>query len=550
MVTYVSMRPILNVLALVLGLSLAGCGAGDTATLASDQSTAPQVETGLGLLQGEQQGDTRVFRGVPYARPPVGDSRWRPPVSPEPWEGVRSATTFGPACWQRPMPESSVYTRGDLNLSEDCLYLNIWTAASSVDESRPVMVWFHGGGHARGWSGAKVYDGAALAQKGVVLVTLNYRLGPFGFMAHPALTAESPHGASGNYGLLDKIAALEWVRDNIGAFGGDADNVTIFGQSAGSWSVCYLMASPLARGLFHRAIGHSGGCFTGGRPHLSDAVDGGLSAHDRGVAVAADLGIDSDLGSGVTAAALRAVSAEDVLAASPGIGVVVDGWVLPRPARAIFEAGEHNHVPVVLGAMSDEGAALYAAIQEVPRAEFVAGVREEYGALADDVLAAYEDDVDTSTRKAARAIAGDRTFVWEMRTWARILAPMENDVFLYFFRHAPPIFRPYVLERAAIDVPEGRRGLGAYHSGDLAYVFGNVGVVGIDWTDWDHTLSEAISQYWVNFARTGDPNGAGLPSWPRYGIETDESLEFGAEIRTRAGVRRDKLDLFDQYHAR
>ena len=509
----------------------------------------PQVETGLGLLEGEHQGETRVFRGVPYARPPVGAGRWRPPVAPEPWEGVRRATTFGPACWQRPWPESSIYTRGDLNLSEDCLYLNIWTATSAVDESRPVMVFFHGGGHARGRGSATVYDGAALAQKGVVAVTLNYRLGPFGFMAHPALAAESAHQVSGNYGLLDQIAALEWVRDHIGAFGGGADNVTIFGQSAGSWSVCYLTASPVAAGLFHKAIGHSGGCFVSQRPHLSEAVDGQPSAHDRGVATATDLGIDSGLGAEDAAAALRAIAPEDILAASTGVGAVVDGWVLPKPARAIFEAGEHQEVPMILGAMADEGAALYETVQELPRAEFVANLREEYGAQADDVIAAYGEEVDTSTKQAARAIAGDRTFVWEMRTWARMMARTDNPVFHYFFSHAPPVFRLYVSEQAEIEVPEGPRGLGAYHSGDLAYVFGNVGLVGFGWTDWDHQLSESISQYWVNFARTGDPNGAGLPAWPRYDAETEESLEFGAEIRARTGVRRDKLDLFDQYYA-
>ena len=197
------------------------------------------------------------FGALPYAEPPVGDARWRAPVAKASWEGARSAATFGPACWQQLTPESSIYTRGDLDRNEDCLYLNVWTAAEQAAEARPVMVWFHGGGHTGGWGSAQIFDGTSLANKGVVLVTINYRLGPFGFLAHPALTAESPHAASGNYGLLDKVAALEWVRDNIAAFGGDPGNVTIFGQSAGSWSVCYLMASPLASSLFHKAIGHS-----------------------------------------------------------------------------------------------------------------------------------------------------------------------------------------------------------------------------------------------------------------------------------------------------
>ena len=274
--------PMLASVAAVLALS-AGTVAG-----AAGQPLGPVVETSPGALAGERVAgheEVLVFRGVPYAEPPVGDARWRPPTAKAAWEGTRAATTFGAACWQRPTPDTSIYTRGDLERDEDCLYLNVWTAAADAAEARPVMVWFHGGGHSGGWGSARVFDGTALAQKGVVLVTINYRLGAFGFLAHPALSAESPHGSSGNYGLLDKVAALEWVRDNAAAFGGDPGNVTIFGQSAGSWSVCYLMASPLAAGLFHKAIGHSGGCFRGGRPDLE-------AAHGQGLAAAAALGAE------------------------------------------------------------------------------------------------------------------------------------------------------------------------------------------------------------------------------------------------------------------
>lgn len=547
------MQSVSTVAAIVLGASLAACGAGDPAVSDGDSrdgGSAPLAETSVGLLEGERQGDTHVFRGVPYAQAPVGDLRWRPPKPVAPWEGVRQASTFGPACWQRDYDTASIYTRGDLNMSEDCLYLNVWTAASEDDEPRPVMVWLHGGGHARGWGSAKVYDGAALARKSVVVVTINYRLGPFGFLAHPALSAESPHAVSGNYGLLDTIAALEWVRDNVRAFGGDPDNVTIFGQSAGSWSVCYLMASPLARGLFHKAIGQSGGCFKGGRPRLAAASGGRAPAHDLGVSMTDELGIGRDLDAKAVSAALRDLSVEEVLSVGAGAGVVVDGWVLPKPARAIFEASEHARVPVLLGAMADEGAALFATAQEVPREEFVADVREEYGDLADDLLVVYADELDRSTRDAFRAIAGDRTFVWEMRAWARALAETQDDVFLYFFSHPPPVFRVYTSERAPTEGQEEGRTLGAYHSGDLAYVFGNVGTVGFDWTDRDHVLSDAVSQYWVNFARSGDPNGPGLPPWPRYRIDTDEWQEFNTEIRAESGVLRDKLDLFDRYYDR
>ena len=523
-------------------LVLSACGAGDAGAPAGEP-LGPVVETRLGTLAGEHAaGDdgVLVFRGVPYAAPPVGDARWRAPAPGAAWEGERPATAFGPACWQRLTPESSIYTRGDLERNEDCLYLNVWTAAEQAAEARPVMVWFHGGGHTGGWGSAQVFDGAALAKKGVVLVTINYRLGPFGFLAHPALTAESPHASSGNYGLLDKVAALEWVRDNVAAFGGDPGNVTIFGQSAGSWSVCYLMASTLAAGLFHKAVGHSGGCFRGGRPDLP-------AAHEAGLEAAAALGAEG--GGAGALAALRALDAEAVLASELGSGAIVDGWFLPRPARAIFAAGEHNDVPVIVGALADEGTTLYAGMPERTGAELAALLREQYGDHADALLAAYEPEIEKSTKRGAQAIQADRGFVWEMRTWARAVETAGNDAYLYFFSQAPPVFRIYVPERAAIDMPDGPDGYGAYHSGDLAYAFGNTGRVGLNWTAWDHEISRAMSQYWVNFARTGDPNGGGLATWPRYEAAADEWLEFGADVKTTREVRKEKLDLFDLVNA-
>ena len=523
-------------------LVVSACGAGDADQPAGD-TLGPIVETSLGTLEGERvAGDdgVLVFRGVPYAEAPVGDNRWRAPVAKAAWDGARPATTFGPACWQRLTPASSIYTRGDLGRDEDCLYLNVWTAAEQATDARPVMVWFHGGGHTGGWGSAKIFDGAALAGQDVVLVTINYRLGPFGFLAHPALTAESPHAASGNYGLLDKVAALEWVRDNIAAFGGDPGNVTIFGQSAGSWSVCYLMASPLAAGLFHKAIGHSGGCFRGGRPDLGAAQEAGLAA-------AAELGVEGDDAEALTA--LRALDAEAVLDSRIGSGAIVDGWFMPRPAREIFAAGEHNDVPVIVGALANEGTTLYASMPERTGAELDAMLREQYGEHAEALQAAYAPEVEKSTKWGAQAIQADRSFVWEMRTWARAVEASGNAAYLYLFSQAPPVFRIYVPERAAIDMPDGPDGYGAYHSGDLAYAFGNTRLVGIDWTEWDHEISHAMTRYWANFARTGDPNGEGLATWPRYEAATDEWLEFGSDIKTTREVRKEKLDLFDRVNA-
>ena len=537
---------------LVLGATaLAACGGASEP--GPDEFGGPAVQTMAGEIEGvwaDESEDVSVFRGVAFAQPPVGDLRWRPPVSVESWDGTRMAAEFGPACWQARNPDNSPYARGELPRSEDCLTLNVWTPALEPGERLPVMVWFHGGGHSSGVGSAKIFDGTAMARKGVIMVTANYRLGPLGFLAHPALSAESAHGSSGNYGILDHVATLEWVRDNIAAFGGDSGNVTIFGQSAGSWSVCVLQASPLARGLFHKAIGHSGGCFGAPRLHLTKrgGQATGASGHDAGLAIAAELGAEGDGPDG--SAALRAAGPEAVMdaqrAVGRGTGVVVDGWVMPALADAIFAAGEQNDVPVIVGSMANEGTTLYAGMAEPPRDEFIAGLRSQYGDRTDALVAAYDRELHTSTRTAGQAISADRNFTWQMRAWARAMGD-RNAVYLYFFSHAPPVFRLYLPDRPDLDVPGGRRGAGAYHSGDLAYAFANVGLVGIDWNDRDRELSDQISQYWVNFATTGDPNGAGLPVWPQYDRESETAIEFGTDGTTvLSAVRKAKLDLFDR----
>ena len=537
----------------VLGTVLlaTACG-GETGTSEVPESASvPVVQTSAGQLEGawaDEAAGVSVFRGIAFAEPPVGDLRWRPPAPVESWEGTKTATRFGPACWQARNPEDSPYSRGELTRSEDCLTLNVWSPAADGDQM-PVMVWFHGGGHTAGVGSATIFDGTAMAKKGVLMVTANYRLGPLGFLAHPALTSESPQDSSGNYGLLDHVATLAWVRDNIAAFGGDPDNVTIFGQSAGSWSVCALHASPLARGLFQKAIGHSGGCFGAPRPHLAatggEATD--ASGHDVGLAIAAELGVEGE-GPGV-ATALRAATPEAVMeaqtAAGRGASMVVDGWVLPALADEIFAAGEQNDVAVILGSLSDEGTTLFSGMPEPAHDEFVAGIRNQYGDQADALLAAYADETASSTRTAGQAIAADRSFTWQMRAWARAIGET-NDVYLYHFSHAPPVFRLYRPEGPELDYAPGRRGAGAYHSGDLAYAFANVGLVGIDWNDRDRELSAQMSQYWVNFATTGNPNGEGLPDWPTYDRGSEPALHFATDgTGATSKVREAKLDLFD-----
>ena len=509
-------------------------------------SLGPVLETANGQLEGDWVDETQdvlVFLGVPFAKPPVGDLRFRPPQPPQSWEGTRSANRFSLPCWQRVSPETSIYSRGEFERSEDCLYLNLWTPARSREERLPVMVWFHGGGHRSGHANSPTFDGTALARKGVVLVAVNYRLGALGFMAHPALTAESANRSSGNYGILDKIASLEWVRNNASAFGGDLDNVTIFGQSAGSASVCTLMASPLAHGLFHRAIGHSGSCIG---PRMELAGEGG--AHSLGLNLAAALGVEGE-GAEATAA-LRELEPEAILDASQGgttrsPGIQIDGWVLPRQMGEIFAAGEHNRVPLIAGWMADEGKGLYSTLQGQPRPQLEAWIKSRYGAHGDAVLAAYGVEIEASTRAAEQAILGDQIFGWGTRAWVRGVEGAGDPAFLYFFSQAPPVFLLYLPDRPPLELAEGPRSYGAYHSGDLPYAFANQHLVGYGWNETDREISRVMSQYWVNFARSGDPNGEGLPAWPRYDTAGDQAIELGAEIRAVSGAIKEKLDIFD-----
>ena len=536
------------VLVLVIAVAAAACG-GSSEPGADGPGLI--VETASGRVEGAAvddgrgaAGDVLVFRGIPYAAPPVGDLRWRPPQPPSAWEGVRAAHESGAPCWQPITPDTSIYSRGEIDRSEDCLYLDLWTVGGAVAAGpRPVMVWFHGGSHETGHGSSLTFDGAALARKGAVLVSINYRLGSFGFLAHAGLSAESEHGSSGNYGLLDKIAALEWVQANAAAFGGDPERVLIFGQSAGSMSVCSLVASPLAAGLFHRAIGQSAGCFTP-LPTLGQA-------EERGELLAAELGV----GEGSVedeVAELRTAPAADVLAAaersgwSAGSKTVVDGWYLPDQPSAIYARGEHNRVPMIVGFMGDESSALFAPGPPLEREELEQQLKENYGEAAEDLLAAYAAEAEQAPGAVPTLITSDTIFGWGSRTWVRHASAAGGDAYLYFFGHAPPVFRLYLPDRPDLGGEGGARRLGAYHSGDLAYVFGNTDLVGIHWEDWDHEIADLLSSYWTNFAKTGDPNGEGLPEWPRYETDGDLALVVRDEVRVEAGLWKQKLDALDR----
>ena len=498
------------------------------------------IRTESGLLQGafaDEPSGIRVFKGVPYARPPVGPDRWRPPSDVEPWEGVRVADRVGAACWQVTGRAASVYSKGVEDPSEDCLYVNVW-APTDGDEPAPVMVWFHGGGNTAGHGGPLLFDGTALARKGVAVVTVNYRLGAFGFLAHPALTAESDRSSSGNYGLLDQIAALEWVRANIDQFGGDPTRVTIFGQSAGSTDSCFLMVSPLARDLFHRVIGQSGSCL---------GTETGLdpSAHANGLRFAEAFGIE---GAGPEAAeGLRAIEAERLQTTRTGVGSppIVDGWVVPRPPLELFETGQYNRVPLMVGSMADETKGLQPGLSGSTSADYAARVRQQFGPSAAAVLEAYAPLAAKSAAEAMFALTTDSGIGAGARRWARLTEGQGGDAYVYYFSHPSPVFRLYIDDDPRLDSPAGPRGMGAYHSADLAYVFNNVGLVGTGWEEYDVRLADMISSYWVNFAKTGDPNGEGLPEWPKYRAMQDEVMEFGSKVGAVRHPRGRELDLLD-----
>jgi para-nitrobenzyl esterase len=501
-----------------------------------------EVTTASGPVTGAPVADdptVLVWKGIPYAAPPVGELRWKPPAPAPSWQGARDATAFSKACWQPDPVPGSFYGSGAVERSEDCLYLNVWSAAKKSDEARPVMVWVHGGALVTGSGGSPWYDGTALAQKGIVSVTINYRLGPMGFLAHPALSAESSPPSSGNYGILDQIAALRWVRDNIGAFGGDPQNVTIFGESAGSWSICYLQATPLARGLFHRAIGESGGVCDPMRK-LAEPAGELEPAEAAGVRLAKALGVEGD----ATAAALRAKTPEeifDTMAENGGRGAFwfrpnVDGWVYPQPIHDLFASGQHSDVPLMVGSNADEATALFEAAAPATVAAYRKAVESRYGEFAKDVLAAYPAASDADAKTAFFDLQGDDVFAWQMRTWARLAsAPKTSPVFLYYFSRVPP-------------GPEAEK-YGSYHAAEIVYAFDNLKKGRAHtWQPADEALAATMSAYWVSFAKDGDPNEEGLPPWPRYDIATDQALELGDEVRVLDALKKDRLDVLDRFY--
>jgi para-nitrobenzyl esterase len=501
-----------------------------------------EVSTDSGIFRGhasEYAAGVTVFKGIAYASPPVRDLRWKPPVAAIPFAGVRNADGVGPACWQARNSDDSLYARGNLERSEDCLYLNLYSGAADSADSLPVMVWFHGGGNTAGHGGALIFDGSNLAARGAVIIAANYRLGSLGFLAHPALTAESEHDSSGNYGILDQLQVLQWVQTNIANFGGDPERVTIFGQSAGGTDVCLIMSSLLAEGMVHGVVGESPGCIKMDRA----LADGDNSGHAAGLEYAVELGV-SGLGSRALEQ-LRAVSAQRLVERGVAGGPQVDGWVIPDSPYSMLESGSQNKIPVMVGGLAHESHGLQHTSPEINGQQLDGYLQATFGRAAGQVADAYADLAAVSPLDARKQIATDNGFLLSARMWGRLVIERGDDAYVYLFSREPPVFRLYVPAMPDLYGDGGQRRFGAYHSGELAYVFDNLDVVGLGWDEDDHGLSELMADYWVSFARNGNPNGDGLPRWPVYDPATDVVQILDAQVRSEVHPKKAELDMLE-----
>lgn len=463
------------------------------------------VKTEAGLISGTKnaEGYIQIFRGIPFAAPPLGELRWKAPQPIKPWTGVKKCEAFGPSPMQASPAPFSMWSEEFLipaaPISEDCLYLNVWTGAKSSAEKRPVMVWIYGGGFNSGGSGVPIYDGESFAKKGIVFVSINYRVGVFGFLAHPELTRESGKNASGNYGLMDQIAALQWVQKNIAAFGGDPKNVTIAGQSAGSMSVNALVASPVAKNLFVKAIAQSGANFSRGSISLQQA-------EENGVKFAQALNASS-------LSELRNKSAEELLQKSQGMrGPIIDGYLLPDAIANIFAAGKQNNVAVLTGWNENEGL-VFGPIKNA--IDFRKEAETQYGAEASTFLKYYPATNDSVAAASQLNLSRDMIFGVQNYTWANVQSKQgKSNVYVYRFTRKVPATGEYVK-------------YGAFHTGEVPYAYDNLKFVNRPWQPVDHELARVMSSYWINFITSGNPNSKGLPQWPAYASNDKQIMILG-----------------------
>ena len=490
--------------------------------------SAPVVAAPAGKLRGEVSGELNVFKGIPYAQPPIGTGRWKPPVSMVSWNGVRDARQFGTACFQPKPRAESIYADEPPKMSEDCLFLNIWTPRSA--RKAPVFVWIHGGALTSGASSIAMYDGSKMANRGVVVVSINYRLGILGYLAHPQLSAESPDKISGNYGLLDQIEALRWIQTNIAAFGGDPANVTIAGESAGALSVMHLMTSPPARGLFAKAIAQS--AYMISLPELKRPNHGEQAAEDIGARLATAIGAP-DL------AMLRSMDAVKMVESAVRTGYfpmsTVDGRILPRQIVDAFERGEQAKVPILAGFNAGEIRSLRILIPPLPTdpAAYESTIRSRYADLADRFLQLYPS---TNLEESILAITRDAMYGWTAEKLVRSQTALGQSGFLYLFDHGYP-------------AAEAAR-LHAFHAAEIPYVFGTIDRTSARWpkipsTAAEQSLSDAMLDYWTSFARAGSPRAARQPDWPAYG-STRAYMHFAGTPKSEQHLMPGMFELKDE----
>jgi para-nitrobenzyl esterase len=488
-----------------------------TCVVVAQQPAAIRIADGL--VQGTLEDGLTVYRGIPFALPPVGNLRWRAPQAVKKWDTVLQAKKFAPGPIQGWDPPSGK--------SEDCLYLNVWSPAKSSKEKIPVLVWIYGGGFNGGATSDGNYSGEKLAAKGVVFVSIAYRVGQLGFLAHPELSAESANHVSGNYGLLDMIAGLKWVKKNIAAFGGDPDKVTIFGESAGGIAVSMLCASPLAKGLFRGAISQSGGSF--GPPRITTFPGENLKklhdAETAGNAYVKNAGFSS-------IADLRKLDAAKLPAIRGLAWPIIDGWVIPDDQYKLYEAGKYNDVAVMIGYNSDEGASF--SPPKTP-ADYITAVKTRYGKFADDLIKAYP--VDSIVPKTARDLTRDAAFGWHSWSWARLQSKTgKSKVFYYYFDQHPD---------HAVGSP--RYGYGSPHAQEVSYVFKHLDASNPQTTKSDLEISDAMAAYWTNFAKYGNPNGSGLPDWPSFSDKNPVVMYFDQTPHTGPVPSAKSLEVLDGY---
>jgi para-nitrobenzyl esterase len=520
---------VLCVMTLALG-TFSGCGTG--------QTSLKVVKLDSGKISGVKQGGTWTYLGIPYAKPPVGNLRWKPPEAPVAWSGTRACTKYGATCPQPPGLVSFGKT------SEDCLYLNVWTPAKTSTEKLPVMVWIYGGAFTTGSGSDPRFNGVNLSKQDVIVVTINYRVGMFGLIAHPELSKESPHHSSGNYGLMDMIQALKWVKKNINGFGGDPGRVTVFGQSSGAESIQYLLVSPPAKGLFQRAISESGprwhyGWISPMNPSLKDAEKTGEQ-----MAVNLGCGNASD-----QIAAMRAKSSDEVLkaagynvlASDPPTGIQaavnVDGWIIPEKPETLYKAGKQMNVPVLIGSNRDDGTLFGGIVQKnnIPASQYQPIIQ---GAVGEPAASEVVSMFPVTTNAQVGATVSNLLTQMDFASCARYIcdstiAKTTSKAFLYQFTRVPPT--------------QAGTLLGCCHSAELEYVFGNL-PASQGYGPKDTEISNTMMGYWTRFAKTGDPKGGGSPVWPSYSSK-DQNMEIGDQVTVNSGLFKAQCDLSEKIYA-